>query len=84
VTGPGGTAEGTGGGHSQRPLSAETAETAALEHPVGKGVEAVRPIRDEIKGRIEALIVEIDVQQWAQPDREGPHAGSPMNSAGAN
>ena len=27
--------------------------------PAGHGVEAVRPIRDEIRGRIEALIVEI-------------------------
>ena len=27
--------------------------------PAGQGVEAVRPIRDEIRGRIEALIVEI-------------------------
>src|ERR1700761_2578526 len=32
----------------------------ALEDPAGKGVEAVRPIRDEIKTRIEALIAEID------------------------
>ncbi|ELP70969.1 arsenate reductase ArsC [Streptomyces turgidiscabies] len=32
----------------------------ALEDPAGKGVEAVRPIRDEIRGRIEALITEID------------------------
>ena len=27
--------------------------------PAGQGVEAVRPIRDEIRGRIEALIAEI-------------------------
>jgi len=30
-----------------------------LADPAGQGVEAVRPIRDEIRGRIEALIVEI-------------------------
>ncbi|MEV6165926.1 arsenate reductase ArsC [Streptomyces sp. NPDC052052] len=30
-----------------------------LEDPAGKGVEAVRPIRDAIKQRIEALISEI-------------------------
>jgi arsenate reductase len=30
-----------------------------LEDPAGQGVEAVRPIRDEIKSRIEALIAEI-------------------------
>lgn len=30
-----------------------------LEDPAGQGVEAVRPIRDEIKSRIEGLIGEI-------------------------
>ncbi|MFD8153129.1 arsenate reductase ArsC [Streptomyces sp. NPDC059720] len=37
----------------------------ALEDPAGKGVDAVRPIRDEIKTRIEALIAEIDGRQGA-------------------
>ncbi|MFF5572997.1 arsenate reductase ArsC [Streptomyces luteogriseus] len=37
----------------------------ALEDPAGKGVDAVRPIRDEIKDRIEALIAEIDAEQGA-------------------
>ncbi|MBK3563598.1 arsenate reductase ArsC [Streptomyces sp. MBT62] len=37
----------------------------ALEDPAGKGVEAVRPIRDEIRTRIEALIAEIDARQDA-------------------
>ncbi|WP_210570657.1 arsenate reductase ArsC [Streptomyces sp. GESEQ-4] len=36
-----------------------------LEDPAGKGVDSVRPIRDEIKTRIEALIAEIDAQQEA-------------------
>lgn len=31
-----------------------------LEDPAGKGVEAVRPIRDAIKAKVEALIAEID------------------------
>ncbi|MGV0836272.1 arsenate reductase ArsC [Mycolicibacterium thermoresistibile] len=30
-----------------------------LEDPAGKGVEDVRPIRDEIKARVEALIAEL-------------------------
>lgn len=30
-----------------------------LEDPAGQGVEAVRPIRDEIRGRIESLISEL-------------------------
>ncbi|MBH0775663.1 arsenate reductase ArsC [Nocardia bovistercoris] len=30
-----------------------------LEDPAGKGVEAVRPIRDEIRARVEALITEL-------------------------
>ncbi|WP_411104909.1 arsenate reductase ArsC [Streptomyces sp. cmx-4-9] len=34
-----------------------------LEDPAGQGVEAVRPIRDEIKSLIEALITDIDAQQ---------------------
>jgi arsenate reductase len=30
-----------------------------LEDPAGKGVDSVRPIRDDIRGRIEALIAEL-------------------------
>ena len=30
-----------------------------LDDPAGQGVEAVRPIRDEIRARVEALIAEI-------------------------
>ncbi|MFE5630590.1 arsenate reductase ArsC [Streptomyces sp. NPDC056463] len=37
----------------------------ALEDPAGQGVEAVRPIRDEIKGLIEDLIAEIDATRKA-------------------
>ncbi|MFC8127795.1 arsenate reductase ArsC [Streptomyces sp. NPDC057302] len=37
----------------------------ALEDPAGQGVDAVRPIRDEIKTRIETLVAEIDAQQEA-------------------
>lgn len=32
---------------------------SALEDPAGKGLEAIRPIRDEIKTCMEALITEI-------------------------
>ena len=32
-----------------------------LEDPAGQGVEAVRPIRDEIEGRIRGLLAELDV-----------------------
>ncbi|MEV7888849.1 arsenate reductase ArsC [Streptomyces sp. NPDC002817] len=39
----------------------------ALEDPAGKGVEAVRPIRDEIRSRVEALITEIDGRRDATP-----------------
>ena len=34
-------------------------EDWVLEDPAGQGVEAVRPIRDEIRGRIEGLIDEL-------------------------
>ncbi|MFF2426265.1 arsenate reductase ArsC [Streptomyces mirabilis] len=37
----------------------------ALEDPAGKGVESVRPIRDEIKARVEKLISEIDARPEA-------------------
>ena len=33
----------------------------ALEDPAGKGVEAVRPIRDEIESRIRGLLAELQV-----------------------
>lgn len=33
-----------------------------LEDPAGKGVESVRPIRDEIKNLVENLIAEIDAK----------------------
>ena len=34
-------------------------EDWVLQDPAGQGIEAVRPIRDEIKGRITALIAEL-------------------------
>jgi arsenate reductase len=33
----------------------------ALEDPAGKGVESVRPIRNEIEGRVRALLAELQV-----------------------
>ncbi|MCD6638592.1 MAG: arsenate reductase ArsC [Nocardioides sp.] len=35
-------------------------EDWVLEDPAGQGVEAVRPIRDEIRTRVEALIASLD------------------------
>jgi arsenate reductase len=34
-------------------------EDWALADPAGQGIDAVRPIRDEIKGRVEALIASL-------------------------
>lgn len=34
-------------------------EDWALDDPAGQGIEAVRPIRDEIRRRVEALIAEL-------------------------
>ena len=31
-----------------------------LDDPAGQGVDAVRPIRDEVRRRVEALLAEID------------------------
>ena len=36
-------------------------EDWALADPAGQGIEAVRPIRDEIRGRVEALLTELQV-----------------------
>ena len=33
-----------------------------LDDPAGQGIEAVRPIRDEIKAKVEALIAELTTQ----------------------
>ena len=38
-----------------------------LEDPAGKGVESVRPIRDEIRGLIEGLLAELGVAQTRAP-----------------
>jgi protein-tyrosine-phosphatase len=40
-------------------------EDWALEDPAGQGIESVRPIRDEIRRRIEVLLGELGVQQVA-------------------
>ncbi|MGK5529853.1 arsenate reductase ArsC [Streptomyces sp. URMC 129] len=37
----------------------------ALEDPAGQGLDAVRPIRDAIRTRVEALITEIDTKTGA-------------------
>ena len=37
-------------------------EDWVLEDPAGKGVDSVRPIRDEIKRRVLALLAELDVE----------------------
>ncbi|MDM8085888.1 arsenate reductase ArsC [Cellulomonas cellasea] len=34
-------------------------EDWVLEDPAGRGIESVRPIRDEIRGRVEALLAEL-------------------------
>lgn len=34
-------------------------EDCKLDDPAGQGIEAVRPIRDDIKARIEALLAEL-------------------------
>ena len=36
-----------------------------LDDPAGQGIESVRPIRDEIKGRVEALIESLGVTESA-------------------
>ena len=38
-----------------------------LEDPAGQGVEAVRPIRDEIKARVQALLTELLTDESPAP-----------------
>jgi len=42
-------------------------EDWVLDDPAGQGIEAVRPIRDEIRGRVEALLRELGVAPGAAP-----------------
>ncbi len=37
-------------------------EDWSLDDPAGQGIEAVRPIRDDIKGRVETLLRELGVE----------------------
>ena len=38
-------------------------EDWVLDDPAGRGVEAVRPIRDEIRRRVERLVAELEVER---------------------
>ena len=40
-------------------------EDWVLDDPAGQGVEAVRPIRDEIRGRVETLLRELGIEPVA-------------------
>ncbi|WP_329168125.1 arsenate reductase ArsC [Streptomyces sp. NBC_01267] len=51
-----------------------------LPDPAGQGVRAVRPIRDEIRARIEALIAHVlGSQGTAPPSADGARNGSARN-----
>ncbi len=43
-----------------------------LDDPAGKGVEAVRPIRDEIRARVEALLAELLPDRTTDTNKEKP------------
>ncbi len=40
-------------------------EDWVLDDPAGRGIESVRPIRDEIRGRVQALLRQLGVQPLA-------------------
>ncbi|MGZ4669608.1 MAG: arsenate reductase ArsC [Blastococcus sp.] len=42
-------------------------EDWVLEDPAGKGVASVRPIRDEIRTRVEGLLRSLDVEPFPRP-----------------
>ena len=50
-----------GGGDACPIVPGKRYEDWALDDPAGLGVESVRPIRDEIEGRIKTLLAELDV-----------------------
>ena len=53
-------------------------EDWVLDDPAGQGVDAVRPIRDEIRGRVETLLRELGVEPvWPEP---GPCWAAPTAS----
>ena len=50
-----------------------------LPDPAGQGIEAVRAIRDEIRGRIEALLAELSVGLATTSGSGGPRSGEPRS-----
>ncbi len=42
-------------------FSGKRCEDWSLDDPAGQGLDAVRPIRDEIRRRVTALLAELDV-----------------------
>jgi protein-tyrosine-phosphatase len=46
-------------------------EDWVLDDPAGKGVEAVRPIRDEIRRRVEALLEDLVPARQSQKPKSG-------------
>ena len=48
----------------------------ALEDPAGKGVESVRPIRDEIENRIRGLLIELQVAPTPSRSASAPRSSS--------
>src|SRR5215469_1285944 len=46
-----------------------------LDDPAGKGLDAVRPIRDEIRRRIEKLVTELLPSQSAGDEVKAAHSG---------
>ena len=53
-----------------------------LADPAGRGIEAVRPIRDAIRRRVEALIAEIDSAAPGEHD-PCPRGAGPSEAAGS-
>jgi arsenate reductase len=52
-----------------------------LDDPAGKDLAGVRPIRDDIRGRVEQLLAELRTPDLAAPRRRTPPANSPGQRA---
>jgi arsenate reductase len=59
-----------GCGHACPVFPGKRYEDWKLDDPVGRGIEAVRPIRDEIRARIESLLADL-IPEAAGPGADG-------------
>jgi hypothetical protein len=65
------------------PILGNATKTGSSTTPAGKGIEVVRPIRDEIRRRVEQLITELQPQRPATRHYIGDGAAAGWTTLGA-